>query len=63
MGEYIHTGDQIVVSNEVNYVRVKVMRTETRTVEVDYDTEKTNDASMFKVLPASPERAKKAKIR
>ncbi|HBV43196.1 MAG TPA: hypothetical protein DEF14_02260, partial [Ruminococcaceae bacterium] len=48
MGEYIHTGDQIVVSNEVNYVRVKVMRTETRTVEVDYDTEKTNDASMFK---------------
>lgn len=48
MGEYIHTGDQIVVSNEVNYVRVKVMRTETRTVEVNYDTEKTNDASMFK---------------
>lgn len=48
MGEYIHTGDQIVVSNEVNYVRVKVMRTETRTVAVDYDTEKTNDASMFK---------------
>ncbi len=48
MGEYIHTGDQITISNEVNYVRVKVMKTETRTVEVDYETEKTNNASMFK---------------
>ncbi len=48
MGEYIHSGDQLTVSNEVNYIRVKVMKTETRTVEVDYETEKTNDASMFK---------------
>ncbi len=48
MGEYIHAGDQLTVSNEVNYIRVKVMKTETRTVEVDYETEKTNDASMFK---------------
>lgn len=48
IGEYIHTGDVLTVANEVNYVRVKVMKTETRTVEVDYDVEKTNDASMFK---------------
>ena len=48
MGEYIHTGDQLTISNEVNYVRVKVMKTETRTVEVNYETEKTNNASMFK---------------
>ena len=48
IGEYIHTGDVLTVANEVNYVRVKVMKTETRKVEVDYDVEKTNDASMFK---------------
>lgn len=48
IGEYIHTGDVLTVANEVNYVRVKVMKTETRTVEVDYDVEKTNNASMFK---------------
>ncbi len=48
IGDNIYTGDQLVISNEVNYVRVKVMKTETRTVDVAYDVEKTNDASLFK---------------
>ncbi len=48
IGDNIYTGDKLVISNEVNYVRVKVMKTETRKVEVAYDIEKTNDASLFK---------------
>ena len=41
-------GDEIIISNEVNYVRVKLMKTETRKVEIDYETEKENNPSMFK---------------
>lgn len=48
MGEYIHEGDELIISNEVNYVRVKLMKTETRKVEVDYETEKVSNSSMFK---------------
>ncbi|MBQ2774560.1 MAG: M23 family metallopeptidase [Clostridia bacterium] len=48
MGDNIYSGDTVIISNEVNYVRVKVMKTETRTQEVDYETEFVNNASMFK---------------
>ncbi len=48
MGDNIHSGDVVIISNEVNYVRVKVMKTEVRTEEVDYETETVNNASMFK---------------
>ncbi len=48
MGDYIHSGDVLIISNEVNYVRVKLMKTEVRTAEVDFETEKINNASMFK---------------
>ena len=46
--ESLFPGDQITISNEVNYVRVKLMKTETRKVEIDYETEKENNPSMFK---------------
>lgn len=48
MGENIYLGDKIVVSMEVNYVRVKVMKTEVRTEEIPYETIKTESASLYK---------------
>lgn len=48
MGENIYLGDQIIVSMEVNYVRVKVMKTEVRTEEIPYETIKTESASLYK---------------
>jgi murein DD-endopeptidase MepM/ murein hydrolase activator NlpD len=37
----LHDGDQVIVKNEVPYLRVKVVRTETRKVSVPYETEDT----------------------
>lgn len=48
MGENIYLGDKIIVSMEVNYVRVKVMKTEVRTEEIPYETIKTESASLYK---------------
>lgn len=48
MGENIYMGDKIVVSMEVNYVRVKVMKTEVRTEEIPYETVKTESSSLYK---------------
>lgn len=48
MGENIYMGDKLVVSTEVNYVRVKVMKTEVRTEEIPYETIKTESSSIYK---------------
>lgn len=48
MGENIYLGDKIIVSMEVNYVRVKVMKTEVRTEEIPYETVKTESSSLYK---------------
>lgn len=48
MGENIYLGDKLVVSNEVRYVRVKVMKTEVRTEEIPYETVKTESSSLYK---------------
>lgn len=48
MGENIYMGDKIIVSMEVNYVRVKVMKTEVRTEEIPYETVKTESSSLYK---------------
>ncbi len=48
LGKYVHEGDQFLVSNEVNYVRVKVVKTEVRTVSVDYSTIRTENANVYK---------------
>ena len=46
--ENLFVGDKLIISKEVNYIRVKVMKTETRNVEIDFKTEKENNPSMFK---------------
>ncbi|MCR4925083.1 MAG: peptidoglycan DD-metalloendopeptidase family protein [Clostridiales bacterium] len=44
----IYIGDKLLVSHEVKFIRVKVMKTETKQVEIPYETEKTNDSSLYK---------------
>lgn len=48
MGENIYLGDKIIVSMEVNYVRVKVMKTEVRTEEIPYEVVKTETSTLYK---------------
>ena len=45
--ETIHVGDQLLVSNEVNYLRVKIIKTVQRTEEIPYETEETKTSSMY----------------
>ncbi len=45
--ETIHVGDQLLVSNEVNYLRVKLMKTVQRREEIPYETEETKTSSMY----------------
>ena len=45
--ETIHVGDQLLVSNEVNYLRVKLIKTVQRTEEIPYETEETKTSSMY----------------
>jgi len=44
----IWPGDELILSASVNYVQVKVMKTETRTVEIPFETIYTPDPSGFK---------------
>ncbi len=46
--EKIHIGDRILISSEVNFVRVQVTKTEVRTVSVPYNTVKVENPSMYK---------------
>ncbi len=46
--ESIYIGQEILISNEVNFIRVQVTKTETRQVEIDYDTIKVNTSSLYK---------------
>ena len=48
VAERIHVGDSILISAEVNFVRVQVTRTEVRTVSVPYQTVKVETASLYK---------------
>lgn len=45
--ETIHVGEQLLVSNEVNYLRVKLMKTVQRREEIPYETEETKTSSMY----------------
>ncbi|HZK39639.1 MAG TPA: M23 family metallopeptidase, partial [Clostridia bacterium] len=47
-GQLIKTGDRLKVSNEVNFIRVKLIKTEVRTVEVAFETIKTSNPKLFK---------------
>lgn len=44
----LHVGDKIVISNQVNYIRVKVMKVEKRTVSIDYETETKESSTLYK---------------
>ncbi len=44
----IHVGDKLVISNQVNYIRVKVMKTEKRKVKIDYETETKESSTLYK---------------
>ncbi|MDO4832135.1 MAG: peptidoglycan DD-metalloendopeptidase family protein [Clostridia bacterium] len=46
--ETIKVGDQILVSHEVNYVRLKVVKTEVTTQEIAFNTVKTNNSNLYK---------------
>ena len=48
VAERIHVGDSILISAEVNFVRVQVTRTEVRAVSIPYDTIKVETASLYK---------------
>lgn len=44
----LHVGDRLVISNQVNYIRVKVMKTEKRDVSIAYETEIKETDSLYK---------------
>ncbi len=48
VAERIHVGDNILISSEVNFVRVQVTRTEVRAVSIPYDTVRVETASLYK---------------
>ena len=47
LGENIYVGQNLLVSQEVNFVRVQITKTETRTVEIPYSTVKVNTDSLY----------------
>lgn len=44
----VHEGDVFKVSSEVNFLRVKVVKTEVRKVEIDFEIEKIDNPNLFK---------------
>lgn len=46
--ESIYIGQKILISSEVNFIQVQVTKTETRKVEIAYDTIKVNTSSLYK---------------
>ena len=48
INETIKIGQQILVSNEVNYLRIKVVKTEVVNEELPYQTIKTDNSKLFK---------------
>ena len=48
LNEKIHVGDRVLISSEVNFVRVQVTKTEVRTVSIPYNTVKVENPSMYK---------------
>lgn len=48
LSETIRVGDTILVSNEVNYVQLKVVKTEIDREEIPFKTIKTNNSKLYK---------------
>lgn len=59
----LHVGDKLVISNQVNYIRVKVMKTEKRTVSIDYETETKESSTLYKGQSKVVQEGKKGKER
>ena len=47
LGENIRAGQRVLITQEVNYIQVQETRTETRTVEVPYETVREETASHY----------------
>lgn len=47
LGKNIYVGQSLLVSKEVNFVRVQITKTEKRTVEIPYSTVKVNTDSLY----------------
>ena len=46
--ETIRVGDSLLISNEVNYVRIKVVKTEVSREEIPFEKEKVKDDKLYK---------------
>lgn len=46
--EVIHVGDKVLVSNQVNFIQVKLMKTVHRNVDIPYETDKRDNPKMFR---------------
>lgn len=44
----IHVGEKILLSAQINNIRVKVMKTESRNVEIPYESETKDSSSLYK---------------
>ena len=44
---YVHKGDRVVLSQQVDFLQVKVVRTQTRTAPVPFETTSTMSGSMY----------------
>lgn len=45
--ETIHVGDSLLVSNQVNFIRVKLIKTVQRTEEIPFETEENKTSSLY----------------
>lgn len=55
----IHVGEKILLSAQVNNIRVKVMKTETRKVEIPYESETKESATLYKGTSKTVQEGKK----
>ena len=46
--QLIKVGDELKISNEVNFLRVKLIKTETRVADVDFEIVKTDNPNLFR---------------
>ncbi|MCL2023501.1 MAG: peptidoglycan DD-metalloendopeptidase family protein [Oscillospiraceae bacterium] len=58
---YLRPGDEIVISSSVNYVQVKVMKAESRTVSIPYETNYNDDPSLLRGTTRTLSKGEKGK--
>lgn len=45
--EVIHVGDKVLISNQVKFLQIKIMKTVQRNVEIPYSTDRRENSKMF----------------